>query len=59
MSSPPRSSAKWRAEGDIVANYSTERKGLQLGYKYLSALIAYERSGYTQAGRIDMIKSSC
>lgn len=27
-------------EADIVGNYSTERKGLQLGYNHLSALIA-------------------
>jgi sugar phosphate isomerase/epimerase len=31
---------KFESEGDIVASYGTEQKGLQLGYKYLSALIA-------------------
>ena len=31
---------KVESEGDIVANYSTERKGLQLGFNHLSALIA-------------------
>ena len=31
---------KVKTEGDIVANYRTERKGLQLGYNHLSALIA-------------------
>ena len=28
------------SEADIVANYGTEQKGLQLGYNYLSSLIA-------------------
>ena len=39
-SSPQPSSAGSRHEEDIVANYGTERKGLQLGYNHLSALIA-------------------